>query len=73
MKDRIIAAAILSFAFTGASAQGLKQVATIQIPGVPINQFGSLYIDQPSGLSNLATTARDDPCGGCILVYTNGD
>ncbi|MDB5649702.1 MAG: putative cytochrome cd1-nitrite reductase-like, C-terminal hem d1 [Hyphomicrobiales bacterium] len=54
MKNRIIAATILALACTGASAQGLKQVATIQIPGVPINQFGTLYIDQPSGLGYLA-------------------
>ena len=35
-------------------AQTLKQVATIPIPGTPINQFGSLTIDQASGLGYFA-------------------
>jgi DNA-binding beta-propeller fold protein YncE len=37
-----------------AHAQSLKQVATIPIPGTPINQFGSLTIDQASGLGYFA-------------------
>jgi DNA-binding beta-propeller fold protein YncE len=35
-------------------AQGLKQVATIAIPGAPIAAFGVMFIDQASGLGYFA-------------------
>lgn len=35
-------------------AEVLKQVATIPIPGVPINAFGVVFIDQATGLGYLA-------------------
>jgi DNA-binding beta-propeller fold protein YncE len=35
-------------------AQALKQVATIQVPGEPINNYGVLAIDQTTGLGYLA-------------------
>jgi DNA-binding beta-propeller fold protein YncE len=54
MKSWIIAAATLLLSPSCVLAQGLKQVATIEIPGKPINQFGTLYIDQSSGLGYLA-------------------
>lgn len=37
-----------------AHAQTLKQVATIQIPGEPINNYGVLTIDQATGFGYLA-------------------
>jgi DNA-binding beta-propeller fold protein YncE len=35
-------------------AEGLKQVATIPIPGEPINAFGAVFVDQATGLGYLA-------------------
>jgi DNA-binding beta-propeller fold protein YncE len=54
MKSWAIAPAFLVLASLCASAQGLKQVAAIPIPGPSINQIGALFIDQPSGLGYLA-------------------
>src|SRR3954471_21432899 len=50
-------------------AQTLKQVATIAIPGTPINQFGSLTIDQASGLGYLA----DKDNNGVVIFDTRTD
>ncbi len=47
----VVAVAVLA---APAHGQNLKQVATIAIPGAPISQFGSLTIDQASGLGYLA-------------------
>jgi DNA-binding beta-propeller fold protein YncE len=49
----LLAAAALASA-APAHAQALKQVATIEIPGTPIENFGVLVIDQTSGLGYLA-------------------
>ena len=49
----MVAIAAMAIA-ASAHAQALKQVATIPIPGTPINQFGVLAIDQTSGLGYLA-------------------
>jgi DNA-binding beta-propeller fold protein YncE len=49
----IIIASIMALA-APAHAQNLKQVATIPIPGTPINQFGSITIEQGSGLGYFA-------------------
>ena len=37
-----------------AHAQTFKQVASIEIPGTPINNYGVLTIDQATGLGYLA-------------------
>ena len=52
-----------------AYAQNLKQVATIAIPGTPINQFGSLTIDQASGHGYLA----DKDNKGVVVFDTKTD
>jgi DNA-binding beta-propeller fold protein YncE len=52
-----------------ADAQNLKQVATIAIPGTPISQFGSLTIDQASGLGFLA----DKDNKGVVVFDTKTD
>src|SRR6185369_16582790 len=49
----MFAVAVMAIA-APAHAQNLKQVATIPIPGTPINQFGSIVIDQTSGLGYFA-------------------
>ena len=49
----VVAALATAFA-PPAHAQNLKPVAAIAIPGMPISQFGSLTIDQASGLGYLA-------------------
>ena len=54
----VVAATAMAFAVP-ADAQNLKQVATIQIPGTPINQFGSLTIDQASGLIETLLSSSD--------------
>ena len=46
-------AAVIAFA-APADAQGLKQVATIAIPGAPVASFGVMFIDQASGLGYFA-------------------
>lgn len=48
-----LAAALVASVGPG-QAQALKQVATIQIPGGPINNYGVLAIDQATGLGYLA-------------------
>jgi DNA-binding beta-propeller fold protein YncE len=61
-RSRFMAANFLAATFLGVSAiacgaahaQGLKQVATIAIPGGPINSIGVMFIDQGSGLGYLA-------------------
>jgi YVTN family beta-propeller protein len=49
----MVAAAALVCA-APACAQNLKQIATIAIPGTPLNQFAGLTIDQSTGLGYLA-------------------
>ena len=54
MKRLLVAtAAALAFA-ASAHAQTFKQVATIEIPGTPIENYGVLTIDQATGLGYLA-------------------
>src|ERR1700681_3678903 len=57
-KSLVVTAILLAtaaIAFAGAThAQGLKQVASIAIPGGPINTFGVMFIDQGTGLGYLA-------------------
>jgi YVTN family beta-propeller protein len=54
-KSLVIATAFTAIALAGpVHAQGLKQVATIAIPGGPINSFGVMYIDQGTGIGYLA-------------------
>jgi len=54
MKRLLIATALaLVFAASG-HAQSFKQVATIEIPGTPIENYGVLTIDQATGLGYLA-------------------
>ena len=50
----LFVAAALVATVGAAQAQALKQVATIQIPGGPINNYGVLAIDQTTGLGYLA-------------------
>ena len=64
-----VAAAIAISCAAPADAQNLKQVATIAIPGTPINQFGSLTIDQASGLGYLA----DKDNKGVVVFDTRTD
>jgi WD40 repeat protein len=64
----VVAATTMAFAVP-ADAQNLKQVATISIPGTPINQFGSLTIDQASGLGYLA----DKDNKGVVVFDTKTD
>jgi DNA-binding beta-propeller fold protein YncE len=64
----VVAATTMAFAMP-ADAQNLKQVATISIPGTPINQFGSLTIDQASGLGYLA----DKDNKGVVVFDTKTD
>ena len=62
--------AAIALAIAGpADAQSVKPVATIQIPGTPINQFGSLTIDQESGLGYLA----DKDNKGVVVFDTKTD
>ena len=61
-----VAAAVIA---APADAQNLKQVATIAIPGTPINQFGSLTVDQASGLGYLA----DKDNKGVVVFDTKTD
>jgi hypothetical protein len=54
MKRLLLAmASALAFA-ASADAQAFKQVARIEIPGTPIENFGVLTIDQATGLGYLA-------------------
>src|SRR6266700_5919842 len=46
-------AALIAYA-APADAQGLKQVATIAVPGAPVASFGVMFIDQASGLGYFA-------------------
>jgi DNA-binding beta-propeller fold protein YncE len=64
----IIAVAATAIA-SPAHAQNLKQVATISIPGTPINQFGIMTIDQASGLGYLA----DKDNKGVVIFDTKTD
>src|SRR5262245_55641431 len=65
-----LTAAAAALALTGpVGAQGLKQVATIAIPGTPINQYGVLIIDQVSGLGYLA----DKDNRGVVVFDTKTD
>src|SRR5207253_1666873 len=64
----IVAVAAIAIAAPG-HAQNLKQVATISIPGTPISQFGSLTIDQASGLGYLA----DKDNKGVVVFDTKTD
>ena len=50
---RIIAAfVLLGMGLASADGQELQQIASIAIPGNPINQFGALTIDPASGLGD---------------------
>jgi DNA-binding beta-propeller fold protein YncE len=78
LNSLVLAAAALALAGT-AQAQGLKQVASIAIPGGPINSFGVMYIDQASGLGYLADKdnkavdiidTRTDTYVGRIIGFT---
>jgi DNA-binding beta-propeller fold protein YncE len=64
----VLAVAAMAIA-APADAQTLKQVATIPIPGTPINQFGVLAIDQDSGLGYLA----DKDNKGVVVFDTRTD
>jgi DNA-binding beta-propeller fold protein YncE len=50
-------------------AQNLKQVASIAIPGNPINSFGVMFIDQDTGLGYLA----DHDNKAVDIINTNSD
>ena len=67
------AKSLFMFAFAAmtapAHAQNLNQVATIAIPGTPTNQFGSLTIDQASGLGYFA----DKDNKGVVVFDTKTD
>jgi DNA-binding beta-propeller fold protein YncE len=54
LKSILIASTIAAALLTQASAQDLKQVGTIALPGAPINQFGIMAINQKAGLGYLA-------------------
>jgi DNA-binding beta-propeller fold protein YncE len=64
----MFAAAAMAIA-APAHGQNLKQVATIPIPGTPINQFGSIVIDQASGLGYFA----DKDNKGVVVFDTRTD
>jgi len=67
----VLIAAAAAVAVTGAAAhaQTFKQVATIAIPGEPINAFGAVAIDQTSGLGYLA----DKDNKGVVVFDTKTD
>jgi DNA-binding beta-propeller fold protein YncE len=50
----VMTAVALAFASVSAAAQTFKQVARIDIPGTPIENYGVLAIDQATGLGYLA-------------------
>ena len=54
----MIASTIAAALLTQASAQDLKQVGTIALPGAPINQFGIMAINQKAGLGYLIMNAQ---------------
>ena len=47
-----------------AQAQAFKQVASIPIPGTPINNYGVLAVDQATGLGYLA-----DKDNNAVVVF----
>src|SRR5687767_529774 len=52
---RLLVATVVALAFAAsADAQTFKQVARIEIPGTPIENYGVLTIDQATGLGYLA-------------------
>jgi DNA-binding beta-propeller fold protein YncE len=69
LRARLLSAVAVVLVAAPAYAQNLKQVATITIPGTPINQFGSLTIDQASGLGYLA----DKDNKGVVVFDTKTD
>jgi DNA-binding beta-propeller fold protein YncE len=69
LRARLLFAVAVVLVAAPAYAQNLKQVATITIPGTPINQFGSLTIDQASGLGYLA----DKDNKGVVVFDTKTD
>jgi DNA-binding beta-propeller fold protein YncE len=54
MKRLLVATAVALVSATSADAQTFKQVARIEIPGTPIENYGVLAIDQATGLGYLA-------------------
>jgi len=63
-------AGVLAFAMGApAGADELRQVATIPVPGEPINQFGVLAVDQATGLGFLA----DKDNRGVVVFDTRTD
>jgi DNA-binding beta-propeller fold protein YncE len=54
MKRLLIATAVALSCAASADAQTFKQVARIEIPGTPIENYGVLTIDQATGLGYLA-------------------
>ena len=68
LKSAAMAAALLASA-SGADAQNLKEVGRIAIPGVPIDNFAVLTIDQTSGLGYLAEKENT----GVVVFDTKSD
>ena len=64
----LIAAVVRTLAMP-AHAQTFKQVATIAIPGTPINNYGVMTIDQATGLGYLA----DKDNAGVVVFDTKTD
>ena len=64
LKSFLIATATAMVIAGPAQSEGLKQVATIPIPGAPINAYGVLAIDQASGLGYLA-----DKDNSAVVVF----
>jgi DNA-binding beta-propeller fold protein YncE len=56
-------------AIAPASADGLKPIAIIALPGAPLTQFGAVYVDQQTGLGFL--TNRDNK--GVDVFDARGD
>jgi len=54
LKSVLIASAIAVAYVASAGAAEMNQVGTIALPGAPINQFGSMAINQTTGLGYLA-------------------
>ncbi len=64
----LLAVVGLTFAMP-ATAQTFKQVATIAIPGTPINNYGVMTINQATGLGYLA----DKDNAGVVVFDTKTD
>jgi DNA-binding beta-propeller fold protein YncE len=69
MKRWLVATVVALVFATSADAQTFKQVARIEIPGTPIENYGVLTIDQATGLGSLAD--KDNKAVGVFDTKTD--